>query len=113
VTAPGTAATMSKPSRRHLGNDDLGDVARVAQPQHDAVADLAREAQHRRRQAGDVYRQLRALLDPQQLESRLPLLALRGRLPAQDRAHDRRVLSHLGHGPVDRLAVPAFYDRPV
>ena len=122
TTADGTAATTVEALERlagplapglQLGHDDGADVLRVAQPQHRAVGDLAGQAQHRRRQRGDVDRQVGVGADAAQREARLPLLAGRRRLAGEDRAQDRDVLAHLGHGPVDRLPVPALDDGAV
>ena len=77
---------MSKPSMllarllaplRHLGHDDVADVVGVAEPQHRAVGDLARELEHVRRQGAEVDRQLVAGLVAHELEFRVEVLAHR------------------------------------
>ena len=123
TSAAGTAGTMSKPSRRlagalapdrHLRDDDIADVVGVAQPEDHAVGDLARRARSiAGGEGGDVDRQVGPRVEAGEVEAGAPLLARRRVLAAQDRAHDRHVLAHLGDGLVDRLPVPALDDRPV
>ena len=92
---------------------DVPDVVGVAQPQDDAVAELAGEAEHPGREGGDVDRQLGAWLVAPELERGAEALALRRILAAQDRPDHARVLAHVAHRLLERLAVPALDHRLV
>ena len=92
----------------HRGDDDVADVVGVAEPEHHPVADLAGQAEHVRREGGDVDRQVGPRGVAHELELGVEELALGRRLAAEDRPHDARVLAHLGHRLFDLRAVPVL-----
>jgi hypothetical protein len=109
----GQVAPGPRPARRDLSYHHVLDVGGGAGPEHHPVGDLARQAQHGRRQPGQVDGDVGPDLEAVEREARVPARP-GGRLAAGQQGADQRdVLAHLGHRVSDVLPVPAAHGGPV